>query len=82
MQKFLPRQKSADGRLLSRLLPAATSRNQGFPCPAARFTTAQLQLLQKRLRIARSMAPSVIVEVRVDVAPPSKEPFHRNRPVP
>src|ERR1700722_3850715 len=34
------------------------------------------------MRIARSMAASVIVEVRVHVTSPAKESFHRERPIP
>ena len=65
---------------MSRNTSGCYLRNQVFPCPGTRFTTAQLQLLQKRLRVAGSMAPSVVVEVRIHVTSPAKEPFHRDSP--
>ena len=38
--------------------------------------------MQKRLRIARGMAASVIIEVRIHVASLSQKPFHRDGPIP
>ena len=54
MQKFLPREESLLAeRLFARKNYRGLGRKQVLRCPGARFATTKLQLLQKRLRIAR-----------------------------